>query len=194
MVLYGYAILIYKTIRSILLERRIYMGRISTKENKNIYQVIRENLELSREQASELLETITKEKIERIENEKCLPQPDDVKIMAEKYNEPDLRNYYCANQCPLGIDYVPEVKIKNLANIVLEMLSSLNSMDQKKNRLIEIAADGEISEDEMKDFVFIEKELEHISMTVDALQLWIEKMRANGTINKKLYDTYRNQE
>lgn len=170
------------------------MGRISTKENKNVYQIARENLKLSRPQASELLEAITPEKIERIENEKCVPQPDDVKIMAEKYKEPDLRNYYCANQCPLGIDYVPEVKINNLANIVLEMLSSLNSMDQKKNRLIEIAADGEISEDEMKDFVFIEKELEHISMTVDALQLWIEKMRANGKIDQKLYEAYKGHE
>ena len=170
------------------------MGRISVKENKNVYHVIREELGLSRAQASELLESITPERIERIENEKSLPQPDEVKIMAEKYKEPDLRNYYCANQCPLGIDYVPEVKIKDLAHIVLEMLSSLNSMDKKKERLIEIAADGTISGDEMKDFVFIEKELEHIAMTVDTLQLWIEKMRANGSIDEDLYNSYRNEE
>lgn len=169
------------------------MGRISVKENKNVYHVIREGLGLSRAQASELLESITPERIERIENEKSLPQPDEVKIMAEKYKEPDLRNYYCANQCPLGIDYVPEVKIKDLAHIVLEMLSPLNSMDKKKERLIEIAADGTISEDEMKDFVFIEKELEHIAMTVDTLQLWIEKMRANGSIDQTLYDAYKNE-
>lgn len=170
------------------------MGRISVKENKNVYHVIREELGLSRAQASELLESITPERIERIENEKSLPQPDEVKIMAEKYKEPDLRNYYCANQCPLGIDYVPEVKIKDLAHIVLEMLSSLNSMDKKKERLIEIAADGTISGDEIKDFVFIEKELEHIAMTVDTLQLWIEKMRANGSIDEALYNSYKNEE
>lgn len=169
------------------------MGRISVKENKNIYHLIREELGLSRVQASELLESITPERIERIENEKSLPQPDEVKIMAEKYKEPDLRNYYCANQCPLGIDYVPEVKIKDLSHIVLEMLASLNSMDKKKERLIEIAADGTISGDELKDFVFIEKELEHIAMTVDTLQLWIEKMRANGSIDQTLYDAYKNE-
>ena len=66
-------------------------------------------------------------------------------------------------------------------------------MDKKKERLIEIAADGTISEDEMKDFVFIEKELEHIAMTVDTLQLWIEKMRANGSIDQTLYDAYKNE-
>ena len=46
----------------------------------------------------------------------------------------------------------------------------------------------------MKDFVFIEKELEHIAMTVDTLQLWIEKMRANGSIDEALYNSYRNEE
>lgn len=170
------------------------MGGLSVKENKNVYHLIREELGLSRAQASELLEGITPERIERIENEKSLPQPDEVKIMAEKYNEPDLRNYYCANQCPLGIDFVPEIKVKDLAHIVLEMLSLLNSMDKKKERLIEIVADGEITEDEIKDFVFIEKELERISMTVDTLKLWVEKMRANGSINKELYDSFKNEE
>ena len=166
------------------------MARVSTKENKNLYWQVREAMGLSREAASEVLETIPPERIERIENEKSLPQPDEVKIMAEKYNEPDLRNYYCANQCPLGIDFVPEIKVKDLAHIVLEMLSLLNSMDKKKERLIEIVADGEITEDEIKDFVFIERELERISMTVDTLKLWVEKMRANGSLNKELYDSF----
>jgi len=43
------------------------MGRISTKENKNIYQIKREELGLSREKASELLVTIPPERIEKIE-------------------------------------------------------------------------------------------------------------------------------
>ena len=70
------------------------MGRVSVKEDKTIYQNIRENLELSREKASELLGGITPERIERIENEKSMPHPEEVLIMAEKYREPDLCNYY----------------------------------------------------------------------------------------------------
>ena len=34
------------------------MARVSTKENKNIYQLTREGLKLSRDAASELLESI----------------------------------------------------------------------------------------------------------------------------------------
>ena len=39
------------------------MGRASTKENKNIYHKIRESLQLSRDAASELLETITPDRL-----------------------------------------------------------------------------------------------------------------------------------
>lgn len=49
------------------------MARVSTKENKNIYQLTRESLKLTRESASELLETISPERIEKIENERSLP-------------------------------------------------------------------------------------------------------------------------
>ena len=69
------------------------MARVSTKENKNIYQLTRESLKLTRESASELLETISPERIEKIENERSLPYPDEVLAMAEKYRQPSLCNY-----------------------------------------------------------------------------------------------------
>ena len=164
------------------------MGRASVKEDKTIYQTIREDLELSREKASELLEVITPERIERIENEKTMPHPEEILIMAEKYKVPDLCNHYCANQCPIGEQYVPEIKVKDLSMIVLEMLASLNSMNKKKDRLIEITADGMIDDDEIKDFVFIQKELERISITVETLQLWVEQMLADKKINIEKYN------
>ena len=116
------------------------MARRSTKENKNIYQTTRENLELTREEASELLETVSPERIEKIENERSLPYPDEVLVMSDKYKQPMLCNHYCANQCPIGQRYVPEVKIKELSQIVLETIASLNAMQKKKERFIEASA------------------------------------------------------
>lgn len=166
------------------------MARVSTKENKNIYHKTREALHLTREAAGELLESIAPERIEKIENERCLPHPDEVLIMAEKYKQPNLCNYYCANQCPIGQQYVPEVKIKDLSQIVLEMLASLNSMNRRKERLIEITADGVISDDELEDFIHIREELERISIAVETLQLWSERMLATGAINAEQYEAY----
>lgn len=164
------------------------MGRSSTRENKTRYQLAREELGLSREKASELLETIAPERIEKIESERSLPRPDEVLIMAEKYKTPSLCNYFCARQCPIGQQYVPEIRSSELSDIVLKMPASLNAMDRKKERLIEIAADGTISKDEIDDFVRIQKELERISVTVETLQLWVEKMLANGRIDTEAYN------
>ena len=169
------------------------MARVSTRENKNIYQLTRENLKLTRETASELLESIPPERIEKIENERSFPHPDEVLTMAEKYKKTDLCNYYSSNHFPIGQEYVPEVKIKDLSQIVLEMLASLNAMNKRKDRLIEITADGKISDDELEDFLYIQEELERISITVETLQLWAEKMLAAGVIDEARYEAYRSR-
>ncbi len=153
----------------------------------NLYIEVRNSLGLSREKASELLETISPEKLERIENEKQLPNPDDVMIMAEKYSEPDIRNYYCANQCPMGQHFVPRIKYNDLEKTVLKLVASLNSMHSKQDKLIEIAEDGIISDDEMLDFISIQKDLERVSLAVSALEAWTEKMMSSGLIDMDKY-------
>ena len=166
------------------------MARKSTRENKNIYQLTREGLDLTREETSELLETMSPERIEKIESERSMPHPDEVLLMSDKYKQPTLCNYYCANECPIGAQYVPEVKIKDLSQIVLETIASLNSMQKKKDRLIEITVDGHISGDELSDFVHIQEELEKISVAVETLQLWCERMLDTGAIDRDQYEAY----
>ena len=166
------------------------MARKSTKENKNLYQRTRESLGLTREEASDLLVTMSPERIEKIESERSMPHPDEVLLMSDKYKQPTLCNYYCANQCPIGAQYVPEVKVKDLAQIVLETIASLNTMQKQKDRLIEITVDGKITGDELADFVRIQEELEKISIAVETLQLWCERMLDTGAIDKVQYEAY----
>ena len=144
------------------------MGRASTRQNKTPYQLAREELGLSRERAAELLETIPAERIERIESERSLPRPDEVLRMAQRYKKPSLCNAYCARACPIGQEYVPEIKPKELPAIVLEMLATLNTLDRERGCLIDISADGSIDPDELADFLRIQQELEQISRTVEA--------------------------
>lgn len=166
------------------------MARKSTRENKNIYQKTRESLNLTREEASELLETMAPERIEKIESQRSMPHPDEVLLMSDKYKQPTLCNYYCANQCPIGQQYVPEIKVKDLSQIVLETLASLNAMQKKKDRLIEITVDGQISREELADFIHIQQELEKISIAVETLQLWCEQMLDAGVIDRNQYRAF----
>ena len=163
------------------------MPKTTTKPQKSIYQDRREALGLSREKASELLETIQPERLERIESGKYTAYPGEVLTMAEKYQDPQLCNHYCAHECEIGKRYVPEIRVKELPPIVLEMLASLNSVKARQDRLIKITADGRIAADEVEDFVSIQNELERISVTVETLQLWAEKKIASGEIDMEAY-------
>ena len=151
------------------------MGRKSTRENKTIYQKLREENDLTREKAAELLEFISEDRLERIENEKSEPAPEDVIRMAEVYKAPELCNYYCSHECPIGRKYGPPIEMTELPAIILETVASLNAVYPLTNRLIEISRDEQISEDESPDFSNIQENLEKVSLAIEALQLWVEK-------------------
>ena len=162
------------------------MGRKSVRENKNVYQLSSENRESTRAAASEKMKYISADRIEKIESEKSLPQPEEVLAMAECYKNPSLCNYYCSHECPIGREYVPEVKTKELSQITLEMLASLNKLSSKKDRFIEMTVDGEISPDEMPDFIALQEDLEKMSLIIDSLNLWVNNSIATGKIDKNL--------
>ena len=156
------------------------MGKKSIKENKNIYQLAREEAGMTRLQASDALVFMSDSRIEKIESEKCEPHPDEILAMANAYKKPSLCNYYCSNECPIGQKTVPELKEKALAQITLEMLSTINILSKQKDRLVEITVDGEISDDEMKDFLAIKSELDKMTVSIESLKLWIDQMIAEG--------------
>ena len=165
------------------------MGKKSTKENKNIYQTSREEAGLTREKASELMEFVSADRIEKIESEKSAPHPEEILAMADAYKKPVLCNYYCSKGCPIGKEYVPEIQVKDLAQITLEMLASLNSVDKEKNRLIEITSDGVIHDDQIADFVRIRRELSRMGAIVDSLELWFDTTVAEDKINRQILDS-----
>lgn len=166
------------------------MGRKSIKEDKSIYFKAREDAGLTRAQASELIGTMSESRLEKIETGKTSIYPEDVVDLAKAYKRQDLCNYYCTHECRIGQETVPEVKVASLPEIVLGMLSALNSLNNQKDRLIDITADGVISDDEIKDFVAIQKQLDQIDSTVESLKLWVSSMIADGKIDKNKLEQY----
>lgn len=162
------------------------MGKQSTRENKNIYQLCRESQGLTRDKASELMDGVSASRIEKIEYGTQSPTPYDVIQMADCYKRPDLCNYFCSHQCLIGDRYVPEIAMGELSSIILETVASLNEIDPLTSRLIQIARDGKISDDEIKDFAFISKKLDNISLAINALNLWIDKTAAENGLNIEL--------
>ena len=65
-------------------------------------------------------------------------------------------------------------------------LCSLNEINPLTGRLIQIARDGKISDDEMKDFAYISKKLDEISLAIDSLNLWVDKTAGEQGLNLEL--------
>lgn len=163
------------------------MGKASTKENKSVYQLAREEQHLTRADAVTSIpgnadfpgmDGITESRLVKIENGDVTIQPIDVVAMAKRYNKPELRNYYCCNECAIGKIDAPEVTYTGgIHEILVNMAVSLKNVNHEKIRLMEILEDGKVDENEIEDYEKISEELEHISMTIEALQLWCEKMK-----------------
>ena len=155
------------------------MARRSTKEDKNLYFLAREQAGFTREQASERIGYISADRIEKIENERIRPQPDDVLAMAVGYQDPYLCNLFCSQECPIGQKYTPKVEVKDISQLTLELMVGLTKMNLLKDRLMEIVVDGRITDEEKKDFLAIREQLEQMSIVVEAMKLWISQSESN---------------
>ena len=142
---------------------------------KNIY-ILRKQKGLTQEQLAEIM-GVSYQAVSKWENEKSLPDVSVIPLLADTFG------------CSIDTLFSRQndVLIGNLKEITIEMLASLTSLEEKKRRILEIARDGKVDESELEDFVFIQKELERISATVEALQIWSEKMIANDKINVEKY-------
>lgn len=156
------------------------MGKKATKAADNMYYRARcEAAEIndefsSREKAAEIMD-MDRTRLARIELDTVAPYPEEVKAMAKAYNVPELCNSYCARECPIGRDNVPEVKIVDFDRLALKVLGSLKDIDALRASLIAISEDGIIEEKERPAFQEILDSLEKISTNAKALQLWAIK-------------------
>ena len=156
------------------------MGKRSVKENKNVYQRSREAAALSREAASERMVCVSPERIERVESGRSAPYPDEVLRMERCYRDPELSNYYCTHECPIGMKYEPEAMLRALPHAAMELLAALGEAEGEKNRLIAIAADARVSEDEHAAFGEIREKLTRLETAIRALRIWIEHDEAEN--------------
>lgn len=156
------------------------MGTNPTKAAGNIYcrcrkEAAKYNDKLSsREGAAELLGISPSTLADyELDITKIIPA-DNILRMADLYNAPEIRNYYCKNCCPLGTD-VPEVRIGELDRITVRALASLRSVSKVRENLLDITEDGRITEEEKPVLEEIIQNLDELSAIAQSLKAWTEK-------------------
>ncbi|MBQ6264722.1 MAG: helix-turn-helix transcriptional regulator [Clostridia bacterium] len=164
----------------------VFTGRQSSRANKNIYQLCREERGLTRAGASEKLEWISDSRIEKIESGKSSATPEEVVAMQKAYKKPNLCSYYCAKECAIGKESrFREIEERPVSETVLDLLAANNKLNSQKDRLIEITCDGKIDDDaELKDFVAIQNELERLIADAASLRLWLDSKIADGNVDE----------
>ncbi len=117
---------------------------------------------------------IDRSRLLKIENGTKAPNPDDIVAMAKCYDAPELCNYYCSNECPIGCESEAFI-FDDLDKISVRLMSALHFLENSKDKIYAILEDGEISESEQQEFRQIIATLNKISYSAGSLELWAKK-------------------
>lgn len=102
------------------------------------------------------------------------PSPEAVLTMSEAYQAPELKSHYCRNICPLGAG-MPELKVRDIDRITVLAISSIKKVCQSKESLLDIVADGVITEEEKPTLAEIIKNLDELTDIAQSLKAWAQK-------------------
>jgi transcriptional regulator with XRE-family HTH domain len=103
--------------------------------------------------------------------------PDAVVMMADLYRAPELKNHYCANDCPIGrgTPIPTSVSSIELATIKIIKAFSLEDAEAAKKKLVDIAADGQITPEEIPSLEWVLGYLDATSRAIGELRLVCHK-------------------
>lgn len=128
----------------------------------------------SRESASEEL-GIDRTRLARIELGTLIPYPEEVVMMAEGYNAPELMNYYCSALCPVGKLTICPCELQNIDRLTIRIISALSEATVIRESILAIAEDGEVTDDEQDKLGRVVDLLDQITAATESLKLWVRK-------------------
>lgn len=155
------------------------MANVTEKTSSNVFYKARcaassHNEQLSSREGAADIMSIDRGRLYRIESGIANPYPEEVHLMADLYNAPELRNYYCTNICPLGYE-MPKIEMENLDRICVKALATFRKLESTKELLLDITEDGIISDDEKPDLQKVLDTLDEIESVAQNLKVWVKK-------------------
>lgn len=120
------------------------MANVTAKTSSNIFYKARceaatHNEQLSSREGAADYMSIDRGRLYRIESGIAVPYPEEIRLMADLYNAPELENYFCRTMCPLGCE-MPKAELANLDRITVRTLSVFRKIGKTKSEMITLLA------------------------------------------------------
>lgn len=134
---------------------------------------------LTRAGAIEYLPGVTEDSLKKYELDITRPPNIVVALMADAYNEPELRSWYCVNECPLGKDCreIPEMSAERA---LIRLQNSVYEMEEVTKQLSLIMEDGEVTAGEWATLEEVQKKLLEFRRRADENLAVLEKAARLG--------------
>ena len=158
------------------------MGREATKAAGNVWFEARKEAAkyndklLSREGAAEMLGmSVSCVADAELGLSKCMPV-DKAVLMADLYRSPQLLNYYCINECPIGHRHSISDSVESIERLTVKFIKRTNIEELKKikDKLIDIAQDGEISDNELPEMMEVISYVNNLSSIISEIKIAAE--------------------
>ena len=81
----------------------------------------------SRENAAEIM-GIDRTRLARMELGMLTPYPEEILLMAETYNAPELMNHFCTCECPIGKRMIPRAELIQLDRLTIKILNAVDGV------------------------------------------------------------------
>ena len=124
--------------------------------------------------AADFLPGVTEEMLKKYELDITRPPNSVVALMADAYNEPELRSWYCANECPLVRDCreIPEMPPER---ILIRLQNAKSGVNAVASTLSDILDDGIIDSQEAEQLPKLRDELLEVRRRMDEALALLER-------------------
>ena len=131
---------------------------------------------LTRAGAVEYLPGVTEDSLKKYELDITRPPNIVVALMADAYNEPELRAWYCSHECPLGKDCreIPEMPPER---VLIRLQNTKAGVNSVADTLSAILDDGLVDESEARQLPELREELLEIRRRTDEALAMLEKLQ-----------------
>ncbi len=137
----------------------------------------------SRAGAAEALPGVTEDSLKKYELDIVRPSNDVVALMADAYNEPELRNWYCTHECALG-RYTREIEAAAPEKTAIRLYNTITALRETTDALFTML-DGCVTRSSMQELPRLKMGFIEARKRLDEALAMVEKMEKGEFVDEE---------